>query len=215
MRSTALGRTDGSFGSWTCEDGAVKTSIVGLALALVVTLAPAATAAPQAEGTTAKASLYAHVLDTGNRRIQLLRRTCTNPSEQHGCVPIVFTSDTRSRERLTDRSCGLVSDVVTRASSGCLAPCASGTAELRSAHPGANRAHSAASAATPIGSVGRTTSGTTPAGPAPSAVPTEPAAISARRLERDESSLRIVGSGYDNAHTWFRAASSEGGVQRW
>jgi hypothetical protein len=66
----------------------MKTLIACLALALVVTLAPAATAAPQPEGTNAKASLYAQVLDTGNRRIQVLRRTCTNPSEQHGCLPI-------------------------------------------------------------------------------------------------------------------------------
>jgi hypothetical protein len=66
----------------------MKTSIACLALALVVTFAPAATAAPQAEGTNAKASLYAQVLDTGNRGIQVLRQSCTNPSDQHGCLPI-------------------------------------------------------------------------------------------------------------------------------
>jgi hypothetical protein len=66
----------------------MKTSIACLALALLVTHAPAATAAPQAEGTNAKASLYAQVLDTGNRRIQVLRQTCTDPSDQHGCLPI-------------------------------------------------------------------------------------------------------------------------------
>ena len=66
----------------------MKTSIACLALALVVTLAPAATAAPQAEGTNAKASLYAQVLDTGNRGIQVLRQSCTHPADQHGCHPI-------------------------------------------------------------------------------------------------------------------------------
>jgi hypothetical protein len=66
----------------------MKTSIACLALALLVTLAPAVTAAPQAEGTSAKASLYSQVLDTGNRRIQVLRQTCTNPAEQHGCLPL-------------------------------------------------------------------------------------------------------------------------------
>ena len=66
----------------------MKTTIAGLAFALLVSLAPAAAAAPQAEGTNAKASMYAQVLDSGNRRIQVLREMCANPSEQHGCAPL-------------------------------------------------------------------------------------------------------------------------------
>ena len=66
----------------------MKTLIACLVLALVVSLAPAATAAPQAEGRNAKAAVYAQVLDTGNRRIQVLRQTCTDPSDEHGCLPI-------------------------------------------------------------------------------------------------------------------------------
>ena len=81
--------------------------IAAITVCLVLIGAAAASAAPggndiHGRGIRAEAALYARVLDTGGRPIQILDRLCRIPETRHGCTP-ASTALRRAVSRAVDR----------------------------------------------------------------------------------------------------------------